>query len=268
MARKPTLSPSKISTYLACPVKYRWTYVDMRGRYYLRAKSYYSFGSTLHRVLERFHDSGDAGVTTTHEAIAALEESWIDAGYSSAQEMQEALGEGRTIVESYVDQVRLEPTTAQTLFVERTLRMDMGDWELLGRIDRLDEQEDGTLEIVDYKTGREGVGPDDVLGDLALGCYQLLVRDRYPGRPVVATIVALRSGERATASLSEQEAEELLSDLRFLGEQILHREYEEITPVFKGLCRYCDFLPLCRQHPDFAHEEGPLTFGEGEGATE
>jgi len=262
VARKPTLSPSKISTYLACPVKYRWTYADMRGRYYLRARSYYSFGTTLHRVLERFHDSGDAGVTTTHEALAALEESWIDAGYGSAQEMQEALGEGRAIVESYVDRVTLEPTTARTLFVERTLRMDMGDWELLGRIDRLDEREDGTLEIVDYKTGPEAVCTEDVLGDLALGCYQLLVRDRYPGKPVVATLVALRSGERATASLSEEETQELLGDLRFLGDQILHREYAEITPIFKGLCRHCDFLPLCRQHPDFTQPEDPLADDE------
>ena len=32
-------------------------YVDDRGKWYLKAKSYYSFGTTLHRVLERFHDA-------------------------------------------------------------------------------------------------------------------------------------------------------------------------------------------------------------------
>lgn len=257
MARKPTLSPSKISTYLACPVKYRWTYVDLRGRYYLRARSYYSFGTTLHRVLERFHDAGDAGVTTTHEALAALEESWIDAGYRSAQEMQEALGEGRMIVESYLEQVALEPTTPNTLFVERSLRMDMGEWDLLGRVDRVDERPDGALEIIDYKTRRETVSSEDVLADLAMSCYQLLIRDRFPGRPVVATLVALRSGQRASASLTDEEVAELRADLLFLGDQMLHREYEEITPVFKDLCRTCDFLSLCRRHPEFAEDGAP-----------
>lgn len=251
MARKPSLSPSKISTYLACPLKYRWSFVDLRGRYFLRSKSYYSFGTSLHRVLERFHDSNDAGVTTTREALAALEESWVEAGYSSAREMQEALGEGRAIIESYTEQYALDPTTARTLWVERTLRMDMGEWELIGRIDRLDEREDGGLEIIDYKTGPDRVEPEDVLADLALGCYQLLVRNRYPGRPVSATLVALRTRARASAALSDDEAEELLADLRYLGDQILHREYEEIVPVYKRLCRHCDFLPLCRKHPEF-----------------
>ncbi|HCE00424.1 MAG TPA: hypothetical protein DER07_05235, partial [Armatimonadetes bacterium] len=83
MARKPTLSPTKISTYLACPSKYRWTYVDERGRWYIRSKSYFSFGTTLHKVLQRFHDSRDAGVQTVGQALAAYEESWIEAGFES-----------------------------------------------------------------------------------------------------------------------------------------------------------------------------------------
>ncbi|MBW7928955.1 MAG: PD-(D/E)XK nuclease family protein [Fimbriimonadaceae bacterium] len=103
MARKPTLSPSRISTYLACPVKYRWTYVDSRGHWYARAKSYYSFGLTLHRVLEAFHSSGDRGVPTAHEAIAAMEENWMDAGYSSPDEMADAIGEGKQILERYAE---------------------------------------------------------------------------------------------------------------------------------------------------------------------
>ena len=94
MSRKPTLSPTKISAYLACPVLYRWTYADARGRPYLRAKSYYSFGSTLHRVLEKFHQAPDDGVPTVQQMAAEYEESWIDAGFSNAAEMAEAYGEG------------------------------------------------------------------------------------------------------------------------------------------------------------------------------
>ena len=180
--RKPTLSPSKITTYLACPVKYRWTYVDERGKWYLRSKSYYSFGSTLHRVLERFHDAGDAGVTTTDQVLAAYEESWIDAGFSSADEMAEAFGEGKLILERHVEEARSRATTAKVLLLERQLRYDMGEFVLLGRLDRVDEHEDGTLEIVDYKSGRQDVSEDEVKTDIAMACYQLLVKRKYPDR--------------------------------------------------------------------------------------
>src|ERR1051326_5113827 len=149
MSRKPSLSPTKLSTYLACPVKYRWTYVDDRGKWYLRSKSYYSFGSTLHRVLERFHSSDDAGVETTAEALAAYEENWIDAGFSSAEEMAEAYHEGKEILERHVQDFAKRESAARVLYVEKQLRLDMGLFDLTGRIDRIDEHEDGTLEIVD-----------------------------------------------------------------------------------------------------------------------
>lgn len=251
MPRKPTLSPSKITTYLACPVKYRWTYVDDRGKWYLRSKSYYSFGNTLHRVLERFHDSGDAGVTTTDEVLAAYEESWIDAGYSSAEEMAEAFGEGRQILERHVQETVAKPREAKTLFVERQFRKDLGEFALLGRVDRVDEYPDGTLEIVDYKSGRQSVLEEDVATDIAMCCYQLLLRNKFPDRPVRARIVALRTGESAAASMSDQDAADFERDIVRLGQEILSEDYNELIPVFKPLCPHCDFLPLCRKHPEF-----------------
>ena len=249
--RKPTLSPTKIGIYLACPVKFRWTYVDGRGRWYLKAKSYYSFGSTLHGVLQRFYDSQDQGVETKGQALAAYDESWIDAGYSNAEEMAEAYGEGRLILERHIEEVARAPLTAKTLFVERQFRHDLGEFVLVGRIDRVDEADDGSLEIIDYKTGRLSVQPEDVQYDLAMNCYQLLLKKKYPERDVKASIVALRTGESATYSLSPAELEEFESSLIELGTRILSDDHFDRAPFGKPLCVGCDFLPLCRKHEEF-----------------
>src|SRR5437660_5903394 len=107
---KPSLSPTKLSTYLACPVKYRWTFVDDRGKLYLRSKSYYSFGTSLHRALERLHGAEDNGVEPTAQALAAFEENWIDAGFSSAEEMAEAYHEGKEILERHVEDYKKRET--------------------------------------------------------------------------------------------------------------------------------------------------------------
>jgi putative RecB family exonuclease len=249
--KKPRLSPSKITTYLACPIMYRWTYVDDRGKWYLRAKSYYSFGTTLHRVLERFHDSGDVGVETTAQALAAYEESWIEAGFVSGEDMAQAYGEGQAMIESYVDLALKRPVSARTLYTEKLFKRDMGPFVLIGRPDRVDEHEDGTIEVVDYKTGRDHVTQEDVATDIALGCYALLMREEHPDRPVVLTLHALRSGESASYRPSEEELAELESDVRFIGGQMLGHDYEFLTPVYKRLCVGCDFVPLCRKHPDY-----------------
>jgi putative RecB family exonuclease len=250
--RKPTLSPTKISAFLACPFKYYWTYNDDRGRWYLRAKSYYSFGTTLHRVLQRFHDAGDVGVATTEQALAAYEESWIDAGFTSPEEMQEAFGEGREILERHIEEVRARPSEAKVLFVEKQLRMPFGDdFDLIGRVDRVDEYPDGSLEIVDYKSGRQVVSEEEIQTDLAMGTYQLLLREKFPDRPIRATIVALRTGKSATYSMPQEEMDEFRFDIGRIGKQILGTEWPENRPVSKPTCAFCDFLPLCRQDPEF-----------------
>lgn len=249
--RGPTLSPSKITTYLACPVKYRWTYADARGRWYVKAKSYYSFGATLHRVLERFYSSNETGVETTAEVAAAYEESWIDAGFSSPEEMQEAFGEGLEILERHVAETKIKPKIANTLYVEQLFTLKMNGFKLVGRVDRVDEHEDGSLEIIDYKSGREVVEQEDVSTDIAMGIYQLLVRRKHPGKRVFATIIALRTGAQASWEMPEEEVDQFQKDIQLLGDEILSEEFFDLTPMKKPLCRNCDFIPLCRKHPEY-----------------
>lgn len=248
---KPSLSPSKIATYLACPVKYYQTYLDPRGRWYLRSKSYYSFGTSLHRVLQRFHDAGDRGVDTVHQAIAALEESWIEAGYASAEEMEQALGEGKAMLVDYLQRFESTRPRATVMMVERRLRMEFSSWVLVGQVDRVDEHPDGLLEIIDYKSGRQSVTAEDVKNDLAMGCYVLLLQHQFPDRHVCATIIALRTGSHATASFTKEEAESFRLDLDLIGHEIVCKDFSEVEPIRKPLCSGCDFLPLCVKHHDF-----------------
>lgn len=251
VSRKPTISPTKITNYLACPVKYRWTYIDQRGRWYMKAKSCYSFGTTLHKVLERFHDTGDIGVSTVGEVMAAYDESWIDAGFRSAEEMSEAYGEGMQILERHLEEERKKPEGAKTLFVEKQLKLDMGEFFLMGRLDRVDEYPDGTVEVVDYKTGRESVCAEDLEHDIAMSVYQLLLKWKFPDRPVRARIIALKSGESATWQMSVEELQQFDEAVRQIGREIVSEDYYERLPVKKALCERCDFLQLCAKDPAF-----------------
>lgn len=248
---KPSLSPSKITTYLACPTKYYWTYIDPRGRYYLRSKHYYSFGTTLHRVLQQFHDADETGVATVGDAVRAMEENWVSAGYSSAEHMAEAAGEGREIIAKYVQTTLEKPPEGRTIFLERQIQTDLGAFRLIGRVDRVDERPDESWDIIDYKSGRSGVSEGDVVADIAMSCYQLILRRKYPERKITATVVALRSAASATVSLSGEDLDQFEADLVTLGTQILSTAWDEHQPAAKWLCHSCDFLPLCRKSPDF-----------------
>lgn len=62
--------------------------------------------------------------------------------------------------------------------VECSFSFDVGAGRLVGRIDRVHRNPDGTITIVDLKTGRMKMTEDDVSENVQLECYQLaLVRD-------------------------------------------------------------------------------------------
>lgn len=255
MSRKPQLSPTRLSTYLACPIRYGWTYLDARGKFYLRSRKAFSFGTTLHRVLERFHDANDQGVETVHEAVAALEESWIDAGFHSPEEMSEAFGDGVAILERHIEGDERRTVSSKTISVEKNLKVEFPRFQLVGRLDRIDEHEDGTLEIIDYKSGRWQVTDQDVATDLTMCLYQLMLSDLYPGRPIRATLLALRTGAQGSASLTPAQLTELRADVELLGNEILDLRFLERTPVPKRLCGSCEFVSLCRRHVSFSEAE-------------
>jgi RecB family exonuclease len=229
---------------------YRWHYVDKRYLWFVRSKPYFSFGLSLHNALQRFHDSNDLGVQTTAEAVSALEENWMTAGYSSPEEAAEALAEGRVLVEGYIEALDEAPSGATTLFTEKDLQLDMGDWVLSGRVDRIDEREDGAIEIIDYKSG----SIENPLYDIAMGCYALLVRPLYPDRSIMTTLISLKNRDRVTEMRDAAELAAFEKDLRKLAEEILNRDYPTIDPRAKPLCVNCDFLRICSTMPDFAEE--------------
>jgi len=260
--RKPTLSPSRIRTYLECAVKYRYIYHDKIGRYYLRAHSYNSFGSTLHNVLQNFYEQGAA--QTPDQMVDELTRQWVTAGYESVEQEQTHLAAGEQIVQAYhtAHQERIA-AHAETLCTEKTITCDMGRFKLSGRVDRIDRYPDGRLEIIDYKSGRWDISSDEVAEDLAMSCYQLILKRLYPEVPVVATIYCLRSGNQASAELIGDPLEEFARDLVSLGDQILDRDYADILPVPVPSCPYCDFLPRCtrfwRAQERHAMADGPMS---------
>lgn len=244
---KPTFSPTRLSTFLECAVKYRYIYIDKIGRFYLRARPYYSFGATLHTVLEQFHAEG--GERTADELVTDLRENWISAGYTSDAEEQEHREAGEQIVQAYhASQIERREAAAETIAVEKTITTEYDRFKLSGRIDRLDRHPDGSLEIVDYKSGRLEVTSEEIAGDLAMSVYQLILRRLYPDTRVFATIYCLRSGSQASYELAGDPLLEFEREVVSLCETILESDFESIEPERIPACEGCEFLRRCNIH--------------------
>jgi len=252
--RKPTLSPTRIRTFLECALKYRFVYVDKIGKFYMRSRAGFSFGSTLHHVLQEFHEEG--ATHTAEEMVTRLETNWIGAGYESAEQEQTHRAAGEQIVQAYhaAHQERAEQQV-ETWATEKTITCDMGRFKLSGRVDRIDRHADGTLEIIDYKSGRQETSSEEVAGSLAMNIYQLILRRLHPDTPVFATIYCLRSGAQASYALEGETLAIFERDLIELGHTILDTDYSPLRPVRVPACDDCDFYSRCsRFWRQAAHE--------------
>ncbi len=260
MPRKSTprtlvLSPTRIRIFRECEAQYRLEYIDRLGKIFHRPRAGFSFGTSLHRTLENFHAAGGAAHVTAEELDESLVRLWIPEGYTSQAEREQYWNEARRIVADYhreaVERASVPgaPPEPTLLYTEKSLRFPIADGiALSGRIDRVDQHHDGSLEIVDYKSGRTEVSEDDVRGSLALNIYQLLLHRLHPDVRIKATLVALRTGARASHELTPDERDALEAECLDVGERILAREWDSVVPEPCDHCPRCDFQPWCQRY--------------------
>lgn len=238
---KPAFSPTRLAAYLRCPQMYHFAYVLDLAKRFGRARAATSFGGSLHRSLQMMAQAGGAQAVSADDLAAHLSRTWVPAGYATPEEERRHLEEGRRLLETVHAELLAQPV--ETLLVEKMVRCEREKAILRGKLDRLDRLSDGSLEVVDYKSGRAGLCEADVFADIGLMVYELCVREHYPGTPVRVAIHALRPNLKVSVARSESEFESLGRFLDGLILAILEDREHPTRPV--GECPDCDFRSLC-----------------------
>ena len=129
---------------------------------------------------------------------------------------------------------------------------DGGTLAVRGRADRVDELPDGTLRVVDYKTGRPGRfaksakdGPFSGGRQLQPALYAAAV-EALCGRPVSSFEYRFPT-ERGGNEIVAYSAGELVPARDVVGSLLDHVRAGEFVPTNSGTdCTYCDYGTICR----------------------
>jgi RecB family exonuclease len=139
------------------------------------------------------------------------------------------------------------------LGVERVVAARTSVLAFSGRVDRIDAR-DGQVVIVDYKTGRAGLGADDARGSRALGLYAFAAERvfRRPCRRVelhhlpTGTVAAHEHTEESLGR-HVRRAEETARDIIAAEKQVTEGgDPDRAFPTAPGAhCSWCDFRRVC-----------------------
>jgi RecB family exonuclease len=244
-----TCTPSRLATWLDCPRRYRFVYVDRPTPPKGAPWAHNSLGATVHSALAAWWDRPVTD-RTSERAGALVREKWIDLGFRDDE--QSALWRERaaTMVSNYVGE--LDPHR-EPIGIERTVAMRTERLALSGRIDRLDRRGD-ELVVVDYKTGRHVLTTDDARGSMALAVYALAAARTLRTRCVSVELHHLPSGdvikwEHTDATLARhlERAEDIASEAAAAQAIATQTEPDDSSfPPRPGpMCGWCDFAAHC-----------------------
>ncbi len=241
-------SYSQLSTFKICPRQYQYSYIYKIPQ---PPSGALSFGITLHNTLLAFYrlvtQTKQASLFTEFEEDLSLErlitiygEKWINQGYESKAHMESSKQRGEEILELFY--THFKERIPQIEFLEKGFKLKVGDYTLSGRIDRADLLEDGSLEIIDYKTGRSK-SQAQVDKDLQLQIYAMATKECLNKPSSKMTLYFLDDDLKVSTEPDEKQIEKVKQDIIEVADQINQRDFTPAPSKFG--CKFCSYRGIC-----------------------
>lgn len=225
-------------------------------------------GTLVHAVLEALF-----GLPATERdpaaAQALIEPAWASVresrpeveGLIPEEDLAAFLAEASKLLDVYFrleDPAGFDPQSCET-FLETELP---DGTPLRGIVDRIDRAADGTLHVIDYKTGKAPGPAYETRALFQLKFYALVLLRTLGAAPAELRLMYLADG--VTLSY-EPDAEELLRFERILSALwaaiVTAAETGDFPPSRSWMCGYCEFKALC---PEFGGTTPPFPSGATE----
>jgi len=242
---------SKIEAFNNCPFQYKLNFI--LGIPVLEKISFI-FGKVMHNTLydffgslliekkqqDLFSSKSEKLIPRKEEMLKIYDRHWEDDGYASKEQREEYKKKGHEMLVNFFEKYGAEGWP-QVLFLEKKFNIKVGDYLFTGSVDRIDELSDGSLEIVDYKTGAPK-SKLDFDGKKQLILYKLAIEELLQKQVKSLSYYYLETGEKLSFEATDKDIEKLKIEI---FKTIDEMKKGEFPPKPGFLCAYCDFKTIC-----------------------
>jgi putative RecB family exonuclease len=241
---RPTkISPGAATRFRTCPRHYYFQDIERLPREFQESPQL-AQGNAVHEALRLFYSI--APEDRSQLAIeAALRTIWRKHAKPEVFGSRDAeIAWGRDAIEMLQRYFDNFDTSTYPLGLEDWVSVNIDGTEFFGKIDRAERRRQGDgIDIVDYKTGRRTLEPEDIRDEPAAQIYLLGGSATFREPVIQVRFIYLRTGEEVSWTPEPDEVEETRERLAKLASTIGETTDWEGFPGPQ--CNFCPFAARC-----------------------
>jgi RecB family exonuclease len=240
-SRPVRISPSRIDSFLRCELRAVLQDLGAQDGQQLSA----SLGTLVHEVAANAPADADLA-----ELEDMLDAQWQRLDFGAVWFAENERERARAILARLVDWLRTSRGELTLVAVEEKFQAVVGDAMISGQVDRLERDADGRLVVVDFKTGKTRVKPEDLAEHPQLGAYQLAVEsgafgdgERSGGAMLVQLAAGGKDPEQRQLPLADS------ADPSWIRDRLAHvagrLRGSQFSAIVNSYCGNCDLQKSC-----------------------
>jgi len=249
------ISYSSLENFKQCPLKYKLSNIDKIKE----PKSKEAiFGTYIHKVLKWFYQK-DPNFPTLDLLLKYYRDYWPQKTegfeWKDSEEEKSYFKEGIRMLEEFYNKniphkrSILDLETRFEVVIDENPDKPNGKHILTGVIDRIDKLPDGTLEIIDYKTGKRMPSQRALDKNNQLSLYAIGLKSRWPRvkiKDLKLSLYFLKFNEKINTTRTDKDLEEAKNKIVNLIHKIEKSNFEPHSSVLCGWCGYRNICPTWR----------------------
>jgi len=232
------LSASAVDTYERCGLQFK---LERDWKLARKPAAAMLYGAAVHRVLRTYYDAIQLGrPKTDEELLAQFRDDIAAAGIEEQYQHELYEKQGLEQLQEFLTAAR-SGVVPDVLHTEEWFDIRVGETVVAGRIDRIDRCADGSVRVIDYKTGR---ARDQKNADesLQLSIYAMAAQRKWNYRVEALAFHNLQENVAVTTTRNEGQLQEACMRIEKAARGIADGIFKPKTGFH---CSFCAYRSLC-----------------------